>query len=414
MLYDNAQLPRLYLEAFQVTGEPLFRRTIEATLDYVLREMRDEAGGFYSATDADSEGDEGKFFVWTPAEVAESIGAVDAPVVCRYWNITDEGNFEGRNIAHVTMTVDDVARAFDRDPGDVARAIETARQRLYEARQSRVPPLRDEKVLASWNGLMLGTLAESGRVLGEPRYVEAAVAAADFLWREMRRGDRLLHTWFEGEAKIGAFLDDYVLVASGLVDLYEATHERSHLERAGTLVDQLDPLFHDADGGGYFYTAADAERLIARPKPGADGSLPSGNGTAAVLLLRLHALTGEDAYRRRAEELLRLFYEPTRKNPFGFASYLEALERWTAGQTEVVVVGEESETAALWQAVAERYVPNHVLVAARSDDGAPLAPARDRPSVGGRPTAYVCRGFTCSPPVTDAGALAAALSAIGR
>jgi uncharacterized protein YyaL (SSP411 family) len=409
MLYDNAQLPRLYLEALQVTGEPLFRRTVRATLDYVLREMCDEAGGFYSATDADSEGEEGKFFVWTPAEVAELVGAEDAPVVCRYWDITDEGNFEGKSIAHVTATVDEVAHTFGRDPAPVVQVIETARQRLYAARQLRVPPLRDEKVLASWNGLMLGTFAEAGRILPEPRYVAAATAAADFLWREMRRTDRLLHVWFKGEAKIGAFLDDYVLVASGLVDLYEATHDRTHLERAGALADQLDPLFHDPEGGGFFYTAADAERLIARPKPGVDGSVPSGNGMAAVLLLRLHAFTGRDGYRQRAEELLRLYHEPTRKNPFGFASYLEALERWADGQTEVVVVGDESETAMLWQAVAERYLPNHVLVAARPQDTEPLAPARDRPAVGGRPTAYVCRGFTCSAPATDAAALAAAL-----
>jgi uncharacterized protein YyaL (SSP411 family) len=206
MLYDNAQLPRLYLDAYLATGDDGLRDVVTQTLDYVLREMRDPAGGFYSATDADSEGEEGKFFVWTPAEVATIVGAADAELVCRYWDVTEEGNFEGHSIAHTTIGVDELARLFGRSPDDARSAIERARALLYQARLKRVPPLRDEKVITSWNALMIGSLADAGRALGIDRYVDAAVGAADFLWSAARRDGRLMHVWAAGAAKQLAFL----------------------------------------------------------------------------------------------------------------------------------------------------------------------------------------------------------------
>src|SRR5205823_1354076 len=195
MLYDNAQLPRLYLEAYQVAGEPGLRRVVEETLDYVLRDLRHPEGGFYSATDADSEGEEGKYFIWTRADVARVVEPRDLELVCRYWDISDDGNFEGRNIPHVTLSGEEVARLFGRSPEEAAHAIGEARRRLLSARAGRVPPLRDEKILASWNGLMIGTLAEAGRVFGARRFVDAAVAGATFIWDRMRPGGRLLHGW---------------------------------------------------------------------------------------------------------------------------------------------------------------------------------------------------------------------------
>src|SRR5207253_502320 len=199
-------LARRYLEAYQVTGEPGLRRVVEETLDYVLRDMRHAEGGFYSATDADSEGEEGKYFVWTPAEVARLVDSADVDLVCRYWDISDEGNFEGRSIPHVTLDTAQVAKLFHRAPDDVATAIATARGRLLAARGQRVPPLRDEKILVAWNGLMIGTLAEAGRVLREPRFVAAAAAAAEFLWSNVREPGRLLHGWAAGRAGQGAYL----------------------------------------------------------------------------------------------------------------------------------------------------------------------------------------------------------------
>ena len=413
MLYDNAQLPRLYLETFQVTGEPWLRRIAEETLDYLLRDMRDPEGGFYSATDADSEGEEGKYFVWTPAEVARLVDARDVELVCRYWNITPEGNFEGKSIPHVTVSVETVAKMFGRSPEDAASALARARARLLAARAERVPPLRDEKVLTSWNALAIGTFAEAGRVLRAPRFVDAAVRAAEFVWTRLRAGGKLLHVWAGGQAKQDAYLDDHAFLAAALVDLYEATGHPHHLAGARELVAALDARFHDGAAGGYFFTAVDAERLITRQKSGTDGSVPAGNAVAAHALLRLHHLTGEAGYRTRAEEILRLYHDEAAKNPFAYAHLLQALEFSTEGPTEVVVVGASGapDTEALWSAIAPVYLPHRVLVASDPEAAETLSPARDRPAVDGHATAYVCRNFTCSPPVTDPAALRALLEA---
>ena len=407
MLYDNAQIPRLYLEAYQVTGHAPLRRIVEDTLDYALRDMRHPDGGFYSATDADSEGEEGKYFVWTPAEVARLVEPADVDFVCRYWDISEQGNFEGKSIAHVTVDLEQLAKLFGRSPADAGAAIERARARLLAARALRVPPLRDEKILTSWNALMIGTLAEAGRVLGADRFIDAAVRAAGFLWSSMRADGKLLHGWAAGRAKHGAYLDDHAFLASALLDLYEATLDRTHLARAREIVAALESRFHDDRGGAYFFTAHDEEKLIARSKPGADGSLPSGNAVAARVLLRLHHLTGEASYRTRAEEILRVFHDEAAQNPFGYASYLEALEFYAAAPAEVVVVGRRGTADAdrLWAEVASAYLPHRVLVGAEPGEADPLAPARDRRPVDGRATAWVCRNFTCSAPVTDPGEL---------
>jgi len=302
----------------------------------------------------------------------------------------------------VTLSPEEVGKAFGRSADEVVQAVAEAKRRLLAARAQRVPPLRDEKILTSWNGLMIGTLAEAGRVLGARRFIDAAVAGATFLWERMLSGGRLLHGWAGGKAKGDAYLDDHAFVASALLDLYEATGERVYVDRAGDLVAALGARFHD-DAGAYFFTAHDGERLIARTKSGADGSLPAGNAVAAHVLLRLHHLTGEPSYRTRAEEVLRLYHDEAASNPFGYAAYLQALELYTEGPTEVVVVGarEAPDTAALWATVASAYLPHRTLVRVGVGDKDVLAPARERPAVDGRATAYVCRHFTCSSPITD-------------
>jgi hypothetical protein len=411
MLYDNAELPRLYLESYQVTGNPAHRRVVEETLDYLLREMRHADGGFYAATDADSEGEEGKFFVWTPAEVAAVVEPGDVELVCRHWDITDEGNFEGKSIAHVTLTVEQTAALFSRSPDDVAHALAEARRRLYAARSRRVPPGCDDKILTGWNALLIGALADAGRVLDEPRYLDAAVAAAEFVWTRVRREGRLLHGWAKGVGKQDAFLDDHAFLASALLDLYEATGHTLHLARARTLVDALEGRFHDDAAGGYFFAPHDGEALIVRTKSGTDGSIPSGNGVAALVLLRLHGVTGEERFRGRAEEILRLYHGAAAQNPFGYITWMEALERWSEGATEVIVVGTPGpETDALWRVAASQWIPHRTLV--RVEPGAAEVPAvaKERPQVDGRPTAYVCRHFTCSRPVHAADELAALLA----
>jgi hypothetical protein len=412
MLYDNAQIPRLYLDLFQKTGEPMFRWVVEDTLDYLVREMRDPRGGFYSATDADSEGHEGKYFIWTPDEVAAHVPPADLDLACRYWDITREGNFEGRNIPHVSLSTEDIARLFGRREAEVKAALAHARTRLYESRSRRVPPMRDEKVLTGWNALAVGTFAAAGRVLGAERYVAIAAETADFLWTAMRTEGRLLHTWFAGRAKQRAFLDDHAFLAAALLDLYDADGQPTHIARAEELVGALETRFLDREGGGYYFTPDDGERLIARTKPGVDGSLPSGNGVAALVLLRLHALTGTEAYLARAEQILRLFYGEARRNPFGYVTCLEALERYAGQATEVVLVGPAGDAmVALERAVASRFVPHLTLIRAYDQGSEVPHLARGRLALSGKPTAYVCRHFTCSSPVTTADELGRLLDA---
>jgi hypothetical protein len=316
----------------------------------------------------------------------------------------------------VTVEVEQVAKLFGRTPENTVAAIERARGRLLAARALRVPPLRDEKILTSWNALVIGTLAEAGRVLRAGRFVAAAVRAADFVWSAIRAEGRLLHGWAAGRAKHGAYLDDHAFLASALLDLYEATLDRTHLLRARELVAALESRFHDDAGGAYFFTAHDEERLIARSKPGADGSLPAGNAVAARVLLRLHHLTGEPSYRARGEEILHVYHDQAAENPFAYASFVEALEFHFDGPAEVVVVAARGapDGDRLWAEVAAAYLPHRVLVGAEPGEADPLAPARGRPPVDGRATAYVCRNFTCSPPVTEPADLRPLLEPVPR
>ena len=253
-----------------------------------------------------------------------------------------------------------------------------------------MPPARDDKILTGWNALMIGTLADAGRVLGEPRWVGAAVAAAEFLWSQVRRDGRLLHGWAKGVAKQDAFLDDHAFLAGALLDLYEATGETLHLERARELIEALEARFHDEVGSGYFFAAHDGETLIVRTKSGTDGSIPSGNGVAALTLLRLHDLTGEERYRERAEEILRLYHPAAIQNPFGYITLLEALERWSEGSTEVVVIGDPGpDTEALWRVAASRWIRHRTLVRVRPGSiGA--AGRRARPAAGRRESHRLC------------------------
>jgi hypothetical protein len=347
--------------------------------------------------------------------VGSVVGVDDAELVCRYWDITDDGNFEGANIAHVPHDLEDVARQFGRTAEQAAEAIERGRRLLYAARQRRVAPLRDEKVIVAWNALMISALADAGRVLDAPQYVDAAAAAADFLFSALRHDGRLLHVWARGAAKQLAFLDDHAFLAAACLDLYEATADTRHIDRARDLMAALDTRFRD-ERGGYFFTPTDGEALISRTKSGADGALPAGNAVATLVHLRLHVLTGDDVHLARAEELLRVYHDAAAEQPFAYATYLEALGWHAETPIEVVIVGEEEHagTRAMWDLVRGTYLAHHMLVRSRSDDPAPVAPARDRPARDGAPTAYVCHRFTCSAPTTDVGRLSELLAEATR
>jgi len=405
MLYDNSQLLRSYADVFRLTQEPLFKRVAEETTEYLLREMLHPEGGFYSTQDADSEGEEGKFFVWTPDEIKQLLGEEVGEIFCRVYDVSDVGNFERRNILHPILTLEQSAKFFRREPREIERIVAEARQRLFQEREKRVKPFRDEKILASWNGLMLSGLAETMNVSPNTLYLEAAQRTVDFIFSRMFRDGLLLHTYKDGQAKFPGYLDDYAFLGVGLLDLYEATLDRSLLERAGQMAEAMIREFWDEIDGGFFYTGKSHEQLISRTKPAFDSSIPSGNSLATQLLLRLYHYTGKEDYLKRAEKVLRLYYDAMEKQPFGFAHMLSALDFYLEKPKEIVVVGkrEEAATQELLNKIHSLYLPNKTLQLA--EPGRPLSEIspllEGKTQLQGKPTVYVCHNFTCSPPVTE-------------
>ena len=411
MLYDNALLSRVYLDAFLITGNEFYKRIATETLDYVRREMLDANGGFYSSQDADSEGEEGKFFVWSPKEIAALLGEADAKLFCRYFDVTEYGNFENHNILHVDVEAESVARLMRVSVEDLNAAITRGKQILFEAREHRIKPFRDEKMLTAWNGLMLRSFAEAARVLNRPDYLDVALNNADFLLRDLKRGSRLLRTHKDGESKLNAYLEDYAYLADGLLALYEATFELRWFEEARALVETMLEQFADNEEGGFFFTSVDHEKLIARTKDWYDNATPGGNSVAAHLLLRMALLTGEESYRQRAEQILKLLKSAMMRSPSAFGHLLCALDTALASPFEVAIVGslEAPETQALIAEVFNRYLPNKVVALAESDNDRAAQAIKlleHRQQIQGQPTAYVCRNFYCQTPVTDSQKLA--------
>ncbi|MDX9954969.1 MAG: thioredoxin domain-containing protein, partial [Anaerolineae bacterium] len=397
MLYDNAQLVPVYLHAWQVTGEPLFRTIVEETLDYVLREMTAPEGGFYSTQDADTEGEEGKFFIWTPEQIREALNG-PATRVLELYGITDVGNFEGRNI--LTFNGNEAER----------EAITRARELLFEARLQRTPPGRDEKALTSWNGMMLRAFAEAARVLEREDYLHAAERNADFLLQALRTPQgRLWHVWHAGEAKVEGFLEDYTQLAWGLLALYQSTFEARYYRAAEDLMEQV--LTHFRAENGFYDTADDGSALIVRPKELQDNAIPSGNAIAITVLQELSRLSLAPQYAELAHASLRAVQPLLGRYPLGFGQWLNALDAALSSGTEIAIVGDLSagESKDLLRISRAGYAP-HRLIAAGFGNVPPLL--ENRHPQGGQPTtAYVCRGATCLPPTTDPESLRKALSA---
>ncbi len=346
MLYDNALLSRLYLHAYQATGDVFFRRVVEETLDYVLREMTDESGAFYSTQDADSEGVEGKFFVWDREEVESLLGPEEARLFCAYYDVTEGGNFEESNILNVPRGAAEVARELGVSEGRLAEAVERGRGRLFSERERRVKPGRDEKAIAGWNGLMLEAFAEAAAVLERADYREAAERNADFLLGTLSGDGLLLHVYKDGRAKHAGFLDDYSYVVSALVTLYETTGRARRLEEAVRLAGKMVEEFWDEEGGGFFYNGRSGEQLIVRNKDYFDNATPSGNSVAAEALLRLSVLTGDEGFRRRAAGVLRLIRDAVERYPSAFGYALGALDFYVSTPKEVVIVAGGDEEGA--------------------------------------------------------------------
>jgi uncharacterized protein YyaL (SSP411 family) len=404
MLYDNAQLASLYLHAWLAFGDPECRRITEESLDYVLREMTHPDGGFYSAQDADSDGHEGKFFVWTPDEVRAVLGG-EADAAMAYWGMDRGPNFEGKSILWL--------------PGepDPERAADW-RERLFEARERRVKPGRDDKVLAAWNGLMARAFAEAGRTLGRGDYLEAARRNAEFVLGGMRLDGRLQRTWKAGRAHLRGYLEDHSMVAAALLELYSATLDRLWLDEARGLVEAMLRLFWDEAVGGFFDTGADHERLIVRPRNLYDNAVPCGSSVAVEALLRLAALTGEERYEKHALSALRPMADLMTRHPTAFGRFLCALDFHLGPRVEVALIAPKSlgETAALAAEVSGRWLPNLVtagMVHGQQAMAAGVPLLEGRGVIDGKPTAYVCRNYACELPVTDRAALAKQLDALG-
>jgi uncharacterized protein YyaL (SSP411 family) len=417
MLYDNGQLAKAYVEAFQLTGEPEYARIARETLDYVQREMQGPEGGYYSATDADSEGVEGKFFVWEPHEVEELLGPDDTARFCAYYDVTPQGNWEGLNVLRVERSQQAVAEELGITVDELQASLSRGREVLYQARSKRVPPLLDDKVLVAWNGLMIEAFAVAARIFPERGYAESASRAAAFLLERLRRPDGgLYRTYRAGKAHLSAYLEDYAYLAQGLVSLFEVSGEERWLTAASELAQRLMADFGDAEGGPFYQTAHGHEALIARVRDGHDGALPNANAIAALALARLSRHLGRPEWEERARQALRGYARSVERLPRAFGSTLNALDFMTESSLELVLVGDPATPgyAALAARIARSYLPNRIEVRLRPGASSTSPLGEGKTLVDGKATLYVCRNFACTAPVTEVSEAEALLGAPGE
>ncbi|MCH7934126.1 MAG: thioredoxin domain-containing protein [Gemmatimonadetes bacterium] len=409
MLYDNALLGRLYVNAYQVTGDPELRWVAEGTLEHLLTDMRAPEGGFYSALDADSEGEEGTFYIWTPAEVRALLDKETADLFMRCYDVSEAGNFEKSNILHLPHDLGAVAKREGMKLEALRELLQDARQILLEARKLREPPFRDEKILASWNGMAIRALAEAGGALNQPRFLEAAVSGLDFLLGSMREGDRLRRSYKDGTARIDAFLEDYGGVGNAILSVYEATLEPRWLKEAAWITERVVDLFWDDNDGIFHDGPKDGEVLTVRARDLMDNATPSGNSLAVELLIRSAHLFGEERHRDIANRVLDREAGLMARFPSAFGRLLGALDRTVADPVEIAIVGarDDSRTLELLQAALSPYLPNRTIAGTAPGEALPyrlpVLEGRDR---GTEPTAYVCERYACKAPVFDAVALA--------
>jgi uncharacterized protein YyaL (SSP411 family) len=410
MLYDNALLTVAYLEAFQATGKPFYREVVEETLAYVLREMTSPEGPFYSTQDADSEGVEGKFFVWSLAEIEQVLGKTEAELFADVFDVTPDGNWEGHNILHRSRGYDQEAKLHRMTEDELRRRLEESKRKLLAVRDRRVRPGRDEKILTAWNGLMIGAFAQAAQVLSRPEYTQAAVRAAEFVLSHMRAPDgRLLRTTGAGAPpKLNGYLEDYSYSIDALVSLFEATFEPRWIEAAEELARVMIDQFWDDKEGGFFFTGKSHEALIARTKDPHDNATPSGNAMAVTGLLRLHKLTGNAAWLDKAEGTLQLYRGLLASAPLAAGQMLIALDFSLGPVQEFAVIGDEAEAQEVLTLLRQGFRPRKV-VAWKSPRGAVGVPLLEGKTARAGVTTYICQDFTCQEPVVGIEALRAAL-----
>ena len=416
MLYDNALLARTYVEAFQATGRERYRRVAEDILDYVLREMKSPEGGFYSAEDADSEGEEGKFYVWTRDQVKKVLGKELGTPFCAYYGVGQQGNFEGESSTlNIASSLEKVAGLYGMTVQALEKMLEEGRERLFKEREKRVRPHRDEKILTSWNALMISGLTDGFRIAGEERYLGGAKNAARFILEKMVKDGCLMRVFNKGQARVKGYSEDYSFFIQALIDLYETTFDSLWLKRAVDLNQEMIRQFWDEDQGGFFFTGKENETLIARSKNPYDNVTPSSNSVAVFNLIRLGSLTGDETLKHRAEQVLQLFYGLLTEQPSGFTHMLSGLSFFSDPE-EIGIVGslKDARTQAMIKQVLSSYLPNGIV--SWKDPGQPLDGPwfpflRDKGATD-IPVTFVCRRFTCLPPVTDEKQLKEVLSKV--
>jgi uncharacterized protein len=417
MLYDNALLARIYLEAYQVTGSALYERIAKETLDYILREMTDPEGGFYCATDADSEGVEGKFFVWTPSEIRQLLNEKEALWFCAYYDITEQGNWEGRSIPNTPRPADALAARFGVEPAEFLQSIDESRDKVYRHRLTRIPPGLDDKILTAWNGLMIGAMAEGARILGDRRYLQAAEKASDFIFSNLKQPDgRLLRTCRAGKAHLNAYLEDYAYLSEALIDLYEAGAHPRYLLEALRLAEAILSDFESGDGGGFYSTARNHEPLIVRSREGHDGAVPSPNACAASALVRLSYHFGRDDLRKAGTGAIEGYGKIIHRAPRAFCRSLAVVDFLLDGPVEIAAVGGKDDPSmdTLRREISRHYLPNRILAhldpARPGEEGVPPLPLLEGKGLpDGKSAVYICRNFTCRTPVTAPDSIGPAL-----
>jgi len=405
MLYDNALLSRTYFEAYQAIKKQRYLHIGEEILNYVLREMKNPEGGFYSAQDADSEGEEGKFYVWTRDQIKEVLGKEIGTPFCAYYGVSTQGNFEGKaSVLSIASTLEKVSQLYGLSVTDLERMLEDGRQKLYAARENRGRPGRDEKILTSWNGLMISSFVDGFKVNGSEQYLNGAIEAAHFILQEMKKDGHLMRGFNKGRYQLKGYAEDYAFFIQALIDLYEATFEMEWLEEADELNRRMIHQFWDEENGGFFFTGRENESLIARSKSPYDNVIPSANSIALFNLIRLGYLTGEESLKQKAEQTLHLFYHFFDQHPSGFTQMLSGLS-FFLNPEEIGIIGSKKDlkTKSMLKEIYLTYLPNKILSLKDPQDlikGNWFPFLKEKGTLKG-PTTFVCKGFTCLPPVTN-------------
>ncbi len=422
MLYDQALLSKVYLQAYQITKKQEYARIAREIFDYVLCDMTDTGGGFYSAEDADSEGKEGLFYLWDPAQIATILDENEAELFNTYYGITEGGNFEeNKTILNVTTSIEQLEEKFQKDRTAIVDILTTARNKVLKEREKRIRPHRDDKVITAWNGLMISSLAYGGAILQEEKYLEAAKCSTQFILNNLHKNRRLMRYYRDGHTVEKAFLDDYAFLIMGLLDLYEATFDAKWLIEAEKISQEMVRLFSDNEHGGFFLTGKDSEKLIARTKSGTDGAVPSGNSIAALALLKLGNLTMRQSFTEQGTKTLEAFSQQLEQSPAYSSAMLVALNFWLGPKQEIVIAGnaKSTDTKQMITLVRSKFLPNAVVLLHDRNAAGPaierIVPfVKNQTTIDGKATAYVCENYVCNRPVNSISELETMLSSISR